>query len=446
MVQRLLQGDSASTIAASVERALKKGRLSSSTPLPTVRAAAESLGVSPATVAAAYKLLNQRGVVVGDGRRGTRVRAFETVLALPLKASTSARAARQVAGTIDLASGNPDPELLPPLDRALRSIPATRGLYDDTAIVPALEAFVSAELDADGLPADDITLASGALDAIERVLVAHLAAGDRVAVEDPGFPGILELLAAHGFVAVPFAIDDHGPMIDSLTEAVRPRTRALILTTRGQNPTGALLSSDRASGVRFLLRQHRDLVVVENDPLGPLGGERPATVVGALPGPWALVRSVSKFLGPDLRLAVIAGDSLTIGRVQRRHAAGARFVSRILQHLVLALWADPSAGRLLAHASAVYTHRRTAFLEALAKNGIDAHGRSGLNVWVPVRNEAAIVGALAAQGWAVAAGERFRIRSGSAIRITTSALAPEASARLAADVAAALRQPAAALA
>jgi hypothetical protein len=48
---------------------------------------------------------------------------------------------------------------------------------------------------------------------------------------------------------------------------------------------------------------------------------------------------------------------------------------------------------------------------------------SGLNVWIPLREEAAVVNALLQRGWAVNAGERYRIRSGPAIRVTVAALA-----------------------
>lgn len=50
---------------------------------------------------------------------------------------------------------------------------------------PDFEALVRAALDADGVPAGPVAVASGSLDAIERVLVAHLKPGDAVAVEDP---------------------------------------------------------------------------------------------------------------------------------------------------------------------------------------------------------------------------------------------------------------------
>jgi DNA-binding transcriptional MocR family regulator len=116
-----------------------------------------------------------------------------------------------------------------------------------------------------------------------------------------------------------------------------------------------------------------------------------------------------------------------------------RWVSHLLQSLTLALWSDPSSGRLLARAAETYTQRRTALIETLATHGIRAHGQSGFNVWIPVREETAAVQALADRGWAVAAGERFRLHSPPAIRVTTSALLPAEAAHFAADLAA-LRQ------
>jgi DNA-binding transcriptional MocR family regulator len=318
--------------------------------------------------------------------------------------------------------------------------PSAARLYDEPSQLRALTRFAAADFAADGLPSSAMTVTSGALDAIERILREHLRHGDRVAVEDPCFPPLLDMLEIAGFVAEPFAVDEEGPVVESFARALGRHPHAVIVTPRAQNPYGSAITADRARDLRAALRPHRDVLVVENDPAGPIAGAPMHTLCDGRHAAWAVVRSTSKFLGPDLRMAVVTGDATTVARVERRHAVGPRWVSHILQRLACALWADPSGARRLARAADVYAARRRALVSALAAHGIEAHGRSGLNVWVPVEQEAAAVRGLAARGWAVAAGEPFRLRTGPAIRITTSALAPADAQRLAADLADARRR------
>jgi DNA-binding transcriptional MocR family regulator len=111
-------------------------------------------------------------------------------------------------------------------------------------------------------------------------------------------------------------------------------------------------------------------------------------------------------------------------------------VSHVLQRLAADLLTDRVARKQVEHAARAYRSRREALLEALRRFGIEARGASGYNVWVPVAEETPIVQALAVRGWAVAAGERFRVQSPPAIRITAATLEPPEARRLATDMAA----------
>jgi DNA-binding transcriptional MocR family regulator len=427
-----ISGGTAAAIAASIEQRLDAGKHGAGEPLPTVRDLAAILRVSPATVSAAYKLLRARGLVAGHGRRGTRVS--------PGHGSPPFTGPRSIpAGIVDLATGNPDSTLLPSIGPAFRSIEDDLKLYGDPPDRGRLVAFAASEFDADGVPARSVGVLSGAMDAIERVLREHLRSGDRVAIEDPAFPGLIDLIAASGYVAVPFDTDDDGPVPRSLHAALATGCRALIATPRAQNPTGAALSAGRAADLRRLLRGFPDVVLIENDYAAPVAGVpfQSLRVDGRLR--WVVIRSTSKFLGPDLRVALMAGDDLTVGRVRGRQALGARWVSHVLQQLTVALWSDPSSGRLLARAAEIYMQRRLAALAALRDQGIAARGASGFNIWIPIRDESQVVHALSERGWAVAAGERFRLRTPPAIRVTVSTLQPADAGRFAADLAAALR-------
>jgi DNA-binding transcriptional MocR family regulator len=226
---------------------------------------------------------------------------------------------------------------------------------------------------------------------------------------------------------------------DTVHAAVAGGCRAIITTPRAQNPSGAALSAARATELKKILRAFPELVLIENDYVAPVAGAMFHSLRADARSRWAVIRSTSKFLGPDLRVAVMAGDELTVNRVRGRQALGARWVSHILQQLTLALWSDPSSGRRLARAGEIYAQRRVAALAALREHGIEARGASGFNIWISVRDETGVVRAMAEKGWAVAAGERFRIKSPPGIRVTISTLQPPDAGRFAADLAAALR-------
>jgi DNA-binding transcriptional MocR family regulator len=118
----------------------------------------------------------------------------------------------------------------------------------------------------------------------------------------------------------------------------------------------------------------------------------------------------------------MAGDPLTIGRIEGRQLVGAGWVSHLLQQTAAELWAAPATKKLLARAEKTYTERRTTLLSALGGLGIEARGGSGLGVWVPVAEEVPAVQHLLNRGWAVSAGERYRFRTSPGIRITTTTL------------------------
>jgi DNA-binding transcriptional MocR family regulator len=275
------------------------------------------------------------------------------------------------------------------------------------------------------------------MDGIERVLQAHLRAGDRVAVEDPGWPRIGDLIRALGLRPEPVAVDQSGPVPGELARALEHGARAVIVTPRGQNPTGAAVDPPRARELREILGRHRHVVLIEDDYVAAVAGA-PYVPLYTASDRWAVIRSLSKVLGPDLRVAPMAGDPLTISRVEGRQLLGPGWVSHLLQQTAAELWGSPATRELLDRTTARYAERRTALVDALADHGIHAHGRSGLGVWVPLGEEAATVQQLAERGWAVSPGERFRFRSPPGIRITTTSLDPADAPGLAAVIAGAV--------
>ncbi|GAB2890959.1 aminotransferase class I/II-fold pyridoxal phosphate-dependent enzyme [Streptomyces deserti] len=428
-----IQGRRAAEISASVERAVGSGELRPGQLLPPMRELAAHLGVNPNTVAAAYRTLRERGVIETAGRRGSRVRSAP---------ATTGRDHIRVdvpEGVRDVSSGNPDPALLPSLAPAFAAA-AEEGdrdpvLYGEAPVEPELARLARADLAADGVPEGPLAVVCGSLDGVERVLAVHLKPGDTVAVEDPGWGRTLDLVPALGLRTVPVGVDDEGPRADDVRRALEGGARALIVTDRAQNPTGAAVSATRARALRSVLREHPETLLVEDDhghgivelPLHPLAGTTRH---------WAFVRSVAKAYGPDLRLAVLTGDAVTVDRVRGRQRLGPGWVSRLTQRAVVRLWVDGAVdGRAVA---AAYGRRRDALIDALARRGVQAHGRSGMNVWVPVPDETGAVARLLHAGWAVAPGARFRMSAPPGIRVTVSTLTEQETGPLADAIAAAV--------
>ena len=414
--QYTIQGTGAEAIATDVEEAISAGALPPGAELPAIRELAGQLGVNANTVAAAYRLLRERGAVETAGRRGTRVRD---------RPATTPRSLRGIVvppGVRDLSTGNPDPALLPIGAAQLpRSRPPVPVLYGEPAVSPELAEHARASLTTDGVSAEHLAVTAGALDGIERVLTAHLRPGDRVAVEDPGWANLLDLLAALGFSVEPVRVDDDGPLAADVARALRRGARAVVVTTRAQNPTGAAVSPARAIELRQLLADHADVLLIEDDHCAGIAGAPLHTLAGTTQH-WAFVRSAAKAYGPDLRLALLAGDRRTVERVHGRLRLGPGWVSHLLQDLAVSLWRDNAATRLVHKAEAGYTRNRTLLRAALADRGVTSHGRSGLNVWIPVPDETVAITRLLSAGWAAAPGTRFRIGTRPGMRITVANL------------------------
>jgi DNA-binding transcriptional MocR family regulator len=213
---------------------------------------------------------------------------------------------------------------------------------------------------------------------------------------------------------------------------------AAIVTTRAQNPTGAAVTRRRSAALRALLKGHPGVLVIEDDHAAELSPVPLHPLAGAT-GSWAFVRSVSKPYGPDLRLAVVAGDEATVARVEGRMRVGAGWVSTMLQRLVIDLWRDPSVPALVRAAADSYAERREALLAALRSRGLVAHGRTGINVWVPVADETAALARLRDDGYAVSPGSLYRVAAPPGLRITVSPLDPAQVEPLAGAVARAVR-------
>ncbi len=424
----LISGRTAIEIAESVKVAIKQGAFRSGDALPPIRALAETLGVNRNTVASAYRHLSDAGVIEGKGRQGSRV------------AVQNGAASRGPTMLHDIGGGNPDSRLLPDVKAVLnQSAWLPRG-YEDPPDNPALIDFARRELADDGMPLGDVWIANGTFDAIEMILRSYLQPGDTVAVEDPCFMTTLGLVRELGFPPVPMAVDDQGVLPTAMEEALKKGVKAMILTPRAHNPFGGSWTAKRRDELARVIRRYEDVILIEDDHFAPLSPFKPVTLASDDRPHWAIIRSVSKYVGPDLRLAFVNSSDGLAKNVSGLAAFSYRWVSGVLQAAVLATLTSKDYPRIIRDASQAYAARRQILLDALKDAGIEAHGADGINVWIPVADEQAITRRLMENGWIVRPGDIFRLESGQAIRVTVSTITDREAGELAALLANLQRQ------
>lgn len=439
-IEQRLDEPTTKGLAHAVSATIRAGDLGPGDRLPPIRTVAAELGLSPTTVSAAWALLRRSGTVATDGRRGT------TVLDTRGRTEPGATRYRQALDhrgiALDLSTGVPDPALLPDLRAALRAVTAAAptGSYLDDPVLPELADILRSDW-----PVRDaqLTVVDGAMDALDLVARSLLGFGDRVVVEDPGFPPLLDLLESLGVEVVGVPVDDEGLELDGLRATLARGIRAVFVQPRAQNPTGVTMSRRRAKSIADVLAES-DCLVVEDDSAYGLSTSPLVSVGRWLPERTAHIRSFSKAYGPDLRLAALGAPAEVHRAISLRRQLGQGWSSRLLQQVLVSLLTREPSRRAVAKASQTYAARRAEFVRRLREHGVGVGGVEGLNVWVPVVDETAAVVRLASLGVGVAAGSPFRVARGTDpvgghVRVTVGAVPRDRSAELADLVAAAAR-------
>lgn len=410
-------GKTAAEIFDSIRVLAQSGGLKPGQELPTTRDLALTLGVNRNTVAMAYKKLTAAGIAITQGRLGTFIR----------EQTGPGEQEGLVPGSplTDLGSGNPNPAWLPDLGAALTRRPYRPRLYGEPVIDPDMQALAQQMLGGDCPAPFELNLCHGAVDAMERLLSAYFVAGDKVAVEDPCFISSVNTLRMAGLQAIGVPVDEQGMCADALERALAQGAQAVILTPRAHNPTGASLSAARARQLRAVLARHPHVLVIADDHFSLLASSDYHDPIPGTATRWALIRSVSKMLGPDLRLALVASDAHTAQRLRLRLAPGTNWVSHLLQDAVVACLSSAHVTAQLAQAREDYARRRALLAAALDAQGIKAASPAdGLNLWIPLPQDTPpIVLALARHGWLVRGSDAFALQAPRpGLRITVSSL------------------------
>jgi 2-aminoadipate transaminase len=286
-------------------------------------------------------------------------------------------------------------------------------------------------------PGDDLIITNGcqqALDLLGRVL---LRPGDTVAVEDPVYTGLKNLLAGMGAQVAGIPVGPDGMEVAQLERVLaRERPRFLVVTSNFQNPTGATLP---LAGRKAVLAAARaaGVPVVENDAYGELryhGEPVPSIKELDETGGTVLLRSFSKVSFPGLRVGWVVGPKPLIDRLRHAKEAADLHTDQLSQAVLLEF---AESGRLEAHHMRVLeagAERLAATLDAcqrhLPQGSRWTQPEGGMNLWVRLPeplDAGELLGRAQREGVAYLPGRYFavsRLEPG-ALRLSFAGLAPE---------------------
>ncbi len=393
-------------LTGALRDAIRQGRIQVGSALPPSRQLAADLGCSRWAVTEAYEQLVAEGYLQARIGSGTRVRGRDHRLPVPRPVVTCAPELPR----FDLAPGLPDLAAFPrgAWSRAWRSVIATvphaelsyppRGGHPRLRLVLAdyLQRVRGAVV-----KAEDVTITASILDGVTRVGRTLVSAGHhRIAVEDPCWRWLRQGVQRSGLEVAPIAVDGEGMRTDELPAI---RVRAAIAAPAHQFPTGTVLTpARRAALVEWA--EAADGLILEDDYDAEFRYDRRpvGTVQGTDPDHTALFGSLSKTLGPGLRL----GWTVTPPRWTEalRSEEPPQSGPSILDQLTLARFIETGAyDRHLRALRRRYRARRDRFASAVARHlpGLDLSGAAaGLHVLLSLPS--------GLEGGAVAAAARMR--------------------------------------
>jgi GntR family transcriptional regulator/MocR family aminotransferase len=447
-------------LAAFFERAIRAGEISSGDRLPTVRRLSGLMSVSATTISSAFDLLGSRRFVRAEVGRGTFVVSdWQEVNGNSLKPGSvtnppplpklrgtrnpwrrnalmraSSRLRATYPSAMECSTGRPDARLLPleVIRRAwadcMQEVTSADLQYAGTAPIQILADILVPILEGDLIPArtQDLIIGSSAQQFFaliyEVVRVKSEKSTLTVAVEEPGYPTLMDTLERAGGRLVGIAVDRFGAVPASLDAALRDGARLVILTPRAHNPTGASWSIERLSELSDVLKAHPDAMVVEDDQVAGIAATKPGSLLSIpeLENRVLHVRSFSKSIAPDLRMAAAVARPLILEPLSEAKTYADGWSSRLLQRVLAKTLQTDEINVALKKARDAYRDRRQSACTALnqivaPRGGSCWSGSDGVNVWVrlpPGVDSKHIQERSAAAGVRIADGEPFFIAPG----------------------------------
>ncbi len=409
-------GPLTSQVAGQLRDAMADGRLATGERLPSTRMLADLLGVSRTVVTGAYAQLFAEGWV--EGRHGSGTYVADGAPGRPGGSGAPEPAARRDDGAAPALDRAPAPGAAPLINlrpgiawtqgidraawrRAWRSAGAsvTSGDLPDPQGNASLRAALTGYLRRSRgvhCSAEQIVVTRGVAGSLGLIATALLRPGDRVGVEEPGYPAARAVFAAHGLRPVPCPVDSGGLRVDALPDGLR----LVYVTPAHQYPLGGRLPVPRRRALTSWARDTGALIV-EDDydgefrydvaPLPALFGMDPEVVV--------YLGTATKILTPAMRVGWLAASPGLAARLAAAVGTLGDWASGPAQDALLSLIATGDLERHIRRMRHDYAGRRAAITAVFG--GGDA-GRllgdeAGMHMVLETREPAARVAAAAAE-------------------------------------------------
>jgi GntR family transcriptional regulator/MocR family aminotransferase len=354
-------------LAEALRAAIRDGRLTAGSKLPSTRALAQELGMARGTVTRAYQQLTSEGFLLS--RQGAPTVVAERLTTEP-PAQPTPTADPEPAPLWDFRPGRPDLSSFPRRDwlaasrRALESASAEDLGYGDPQGHPALREALSDYLSrarAVVTSPDRIVICNGysqALALLSRVLQDQ--GGKSIDFEDPSVPLLRSIPARLGLSVRGVPVDEKGLAVDEITGD------AAVITPAHQYPLGVALSSARRTRLVKLARAG-GLLVLEDDYDGEFRFDRPpiGAIQGLAPEDVVYAGTASKTLAPALRLAWLAVPHRLVEPLRELKRESGGHAPLVEQLTMAQLIRSGAYDQHIRRSRAVYRKRRAALLEAL---------------------------------------------------------------------------------
>jgi GntR family transcriptional regulator / MocR family aminotransferase len=353
-----------------LRNAIRSGRLTPGTPLPSTRALSGDLGVTRGVVVAAYDQLLAEGYLRSRPGSGTVDNATAERGTMTRRAGSN-----EAPVLVDFRPGVPDLDLFPraawlrATRAALQTLPDADLGYVDPRGLPQLRQAVADYLGrvrGVSTTSDRVVICNGFSHGLSLVVRALRDTGlDLFAVESPGHDGPREEIVWLGARYRGVEVDADGIVVEQLR---RSRARVVVLTPAHQFPTGAVLSAARRTALAEWARDV-DGYIIEDDydaeyrydrhPVGALQGVAPDRVIYG--------GTLSKSLGPGLRLGWLVlppplVEPIAVGRRLTDHGT-----SSLTQAACMTFLSRGDLDRHLRRTRRIYRQRRDALVAALAR-------------------------------------------------------------------------------